>query len=190
MPGLDRVDRPGSGPNGHAPSLFMVPSAARRPRGRRHRVDRYPCPCRNESSGEPRRAPCERAPGHCPSTPLPCEAGNGAIAGHRRTYGRPFHNVDRLGPGDIITLETPIGSCDYQLREDPFVVQPEDVWVVDPTPDPVVTLTTCEPKGSAGEASSCVPSWSTRPLRDLGHRPPHVAVDDPPRRLPPVSPAA
>lgn len=89
--------------------------------------------------------------GHYPSTPLPCEAGNVSIAGHRTTYGRPFHNVDRLGPGDVITLETPIGSCDYELREEPFVVQPEDVWVVDPTPEAVLTLTTCEPKGSAAK---------------------------------------
>src|SRR5205807_1631835 len=28
--------------------------------------------------------------GHYPSTPLPCEKGNVAIAGHRTTYGKPF----------------------------------------------------------------------------------------------------
>lgn len=89
--------------------------------------------------------------GHFPDTVLPCEAGNVAIAGHRTTYGRPFHNVDRLGPGDVIKLETPIGSCVYELREAPFVVDPGDVWVVDPTPTAMVTLITCEPKGSAAK---------------------------------------
>lgn len=89
--------------------------------------------------------------GHFPSTVLPCEAGNVGIAGHRTTYGRPFHNIDKLGPGDVITLETPIGSCVYELREAPFVVDPTDVWVVDPTPTAMVTLATCEPKGSAAK---------------------------------------
>lgn len=89
--------------------------------------------------------------GHFPSTVLPCEAGNVGIAGHRTTYGRPFHNIDKLGPGDVITLETPIGSCVYKLREAPFVVDPADVWVVDPTPTAMVTLVSCEPKGSAAK---------------------------------------
>src|SRR5438309_69356 len=47
--------------------------------------------------------------GHYPQTPLPCEPGNVAIAGHRTTYGKPFANVDRLKAGDIIELDTPIG---------------------------------------------------------------------------------
>lgn len=89
--------------------------------------------------------------GHFPSTVLPCEAGNVGIAGHRTTYGRPFHNIDKLEMGDVITLETPIGSCVYELREEPFVVDPADVWVVDPTPTAMVTLVSCEPKGSAAK---------------------------------------
>lgn len=87
--------------------------------------------------------------GHYPATPLPCEPGNVAIAGHRTTYGRPFHNVDRLKPGDTIVLETPVGSCTYVLEREPFVVRPSDTWVVEPTAASLLTLTTCEPKGSA-----------------------------------------
>src|SRR5437016_12922936 len=60
--------------------------------------------------------------GHYPSTPLPCEAGNVAIARHRTTYGKPFANIDRLGPGDVIVLETPVGSCTYEVSRAPFVV--------------------------------------------------------------------
>ncbi len=88
--------------------------------------------------------------GHYADTPLPCEIGNVAIAGHRTTYGRPFHNVDLLEVGDEITLNTPIGSCTYAVSEEPFTVSPSQIEVVANTPDEaMLTLTTCHPKGSA-----------------------------------------
>ena len=88
--------------------------------------------------------------GHYPATPLPCEIGNVAIAGHRSTYGRPFHNVDLLEVGDEITLETPIGKCTYAVSEEPFIVAPRQTDVVANTPSrATLTLTTCHPKGSA-----------------------------------------
>ena len=88
--------------------------------------------------------------GHYPATPLPCEVGNVSIAGHRTTYGRPFHNVDKLAEGDEITLETPIGTCTYRVSRAPFIVSPVDTEVVANTPEEaVLTLTTCHPKGSA-----------------------------------------
>ena len=87
--------------------------------------------------------------GHYPATPLPCEPGNVAIAGHRTTYGKPFHNLDLLKPGDTIVLETPIGSCTYKMVKPPFVVLPSETHIVDATPVPMLTLTTCHPKGSA-----------------------------------------
>jgi len=87
--------------------------------------------------------------GHYPSTPLPCEVGNVGIAGHRTTYGKPFHDLDKLEPGDRITLETPIGSCTYEVERS-WVTVPTDVGVVANTPDRAqLTLTTCHPKGSA-----------------------------------------
>jgi sortase A len=87
--------------------------------------------------------------GHYPTTPLPCEPGNVAIAGHRTTYGKPFENLQMLVPGDTITLETPIGSCTYKITAPPKIVLPTDRSVIDPTPVPSLTLTTCHPKGSA-----------------------------------------
>ena len=45
-------------------------------------------------------------PGHYPGTPLPGEAGNSAIAGHRTTYLHPFYNLNDLVAGDSITIET------------------------------------------------------------------------------------
>jgi sortase A len=83
---------------------------------------------------------------------MPCEDGNVAIAGHRTTYGKPFANVDRLAPGDQITLVTPLGSCVYQVSRAPFVVLPFDSEVVGNTRGQHnLTLTTCHPKGSASQ---------------------------------------
>jgi len=91
--------------------------------------------------------------GHYPATPLPCEGGNVAIAGHRTTYGKPFADVDRLSEGDEIVLETPVGSCTYRVNRAPFVTNPRDFSVVanTATPPGMLTLTTCNPKGSARE---------------------------------------
>jgi sortase A len=97
--------------------------------------------------------------GHYPGYPLPCDVGNVAIAGHRTTYGKPFANVDQLNVGDQIILDTPVGSCTYQVDTKPFVVEPNDIAVVKtpPTPagpsgaDHLLTLTTCTPKGSAAQ---------------------------------------
>jgi sortase A len=100
--------------------------------------------------------------GHYPETPLPCEEGNVAIAGHRTTYGKPFANVDRLSPGDTIILQTPFEDCTYEIDKPPagrvlatgstagFVVTPSDRSVVSDTPGArSLTLTSCHPKGSA-----------------------------------------
>jgi sortase A len=101
--------------------------------------------------------------GHYPETPLPCEAGNVAIAGHRTTYGRPFGNVDQLKPGDTIELTTPIGGCVYQVSRDPWVVEPSALEVIDPTGERSLTLTTCHPKGSAAQRLIVRATW----VRDL-----------------------
>ena len=87
--------------------------------------------------------------GHYPQTPLPCEQGNVGIAGHRTTYGKPFHNLDLLKPGDDIILETPVGTCTYKVAKPWFTVTPNDTSVVAPSGDSLLTLTTCHPKGSA-----------------------------------------
>jgi sortase A len=97
--------------------------------------------------------------GHYPQTPLPCESGNVAIAGHRTTYGKPFGNLDRLKPGDTIELTTPIGGCVYQITKAPFPVDPTDLSVLDATADRTVTLTTCHPKGSAAQRLVAKATW-------------------------------
>jgi sortase A len=93
--------------------------------------------------------------GHYPGTPLPGEPGNVAIAGHRVTYGQPFHRLDEVRPGDLVELETPFAVHRYRVPDrvgdhgNPWVVAPDEIDVVGPAPGRVLTLTTCHPKGSA-----------------------------------------
>jgi len=94
-----------------------------------------------EGTDEPQ---LQLGPGHYPSTPLPGEAGNAAIAGHRTTYLAPFYNLDALVPGDTILVTTVQGTFLYQMTGNQ-VVDPSDVAVVAPTSTPQLTLTTCNP---------------------------------------------
>ena len=87
--------------------------------------------------------------GHYPNTPLPGEAGNVAIAGHRTTYGKPFANLDQLKVGNTIELDTPLSRDIYQVVQNPFAVDASDWSPIAQTPDKTLTLTTCHPKGSA-----------------------------------------
>ena len=89
-------------------------------------------------------------PGHYPTTPLPGQAGNVAIAGHRTTYLHPFYSLDALVPGDLIYITTLQGTFLYRVLGNQ-VVLPTDVAVVDPTPTPQLTLTTCNPRYSASQ---------------------------------------
>jgi sortase A len=95
-----------------------------------------------------------KGPGHYPSTPLPGQPGNAAIAGHRTTHGAPFNQLDELVPGDPIVVTTLNGIYTYRVTES-FVVDPSDISVLDPVVDEatgvenVLTLTTCTPEFSA-----------------------------------------
>jgi len=100
----------------------------------------------------------EAGVGHYPGTALPGEVGNAAFAGHRNTYGRPFHEIAELEPGDPVVVETAEGWFVYRATT-AEVVRPRDVDVVAPVPgDPtavpterLLTLTACHPVGSARE---------------------------------------
>ncbi len=94
--------------------------------------------------------------GHYAGTAGPGQVGNFALAGHRTTYGRPFHDVDRLEDGDRVVVETAAEVYVYEVssRE---IVRPGDVEVIAPVPDDpgaqptraLVTLTSCHPRYSA-----------------------------------------
>ncbi len=90
--------------------------------------------------------------GHYPDTPLPGEAGNVAIAGHRTTYGRPFNRMDELRPGDKVILTTPLARHVYEIETEPFVVDPMDWTPINEYPSGSwLTLTSCHPEGSAAQ---------------------------------------
>jgi len=102
----------------------------------------------------------KKGPGHYPETPWPGQAGNAAIAGHRTTYGQPFHDVDQLAEGDEIVVTTVQGRFVYEVRTT-AIVDPHEVavlgadhWDVDGDPttlDDTLTLTACHPKYSASQ---------------------------------------
>lgn len=89
--------------------------------------------------------------GHYPTTPLPGEPGNVAIAGHRVTFGRPFRHLDALRRGDRIELATPVGTFVYEVSVEPYVVAPGDLSVLAQDARSMLTLTTCNPVHSARE---------------------------------------
>ncbi len=90
----------------------------------------------------------QKGPGHFPTTPLPGELGNSAIAGHRTTWGEPFGDIDRLNTGDEIILTMLDGATFVYNVTSSEIVRPVDTWVI-ATTDPdvaILTLTTCHPK--------------------------------------------
>ncbi len=89
-----------------------------------------------------------RAVGHFPETPLPGESGNMALAAHRTT---DFYGLRNIRLGDQITITSPRGAYRYVVDQ-MFVVNPADVWVLDPSPDQVLTLVTCFPFDYHGSA--------------------------------------
>lgn len=76
--------------------------------------------------------------------------GSTAIAGHRTGWGSPFLNMDKVGPGDTITLETPDGTRYVYRVTGRRIVGPNEAWVLKGNPDSAastqLTLTTCDPK--------------------------------------------
>jgi sortase A len=86
--------------------------------------------------------------GHLPDTPLPWQAGNTGLAGHRDGFFRPLKDVKE---NDELRFVTPHGQFRYRVRHT-NIVRPEDVWVLDATATPSLTLVTCYPFSYVGNA--------------------------------------
>ena len=89
-----------------------------------------------------------RAVGHVPSTPLPGDAGNVVLAGHRDSFFRALRSVEE---GDEIEVTTPGATLRYAVTAIE-VVGSEDTDVMWPTKDKSLTLITCYPFHYIGPA--------------------------------------
>lgn len=89
------------------------------------------------------------AVGHMNNTASLGGSGNCALAGHRGgIYGAFFKNIHKLKTGDIVMLTDLDGDLyKYEVYEQ-FTVEPEDMWVADETEGSVLTLISCEKKGT------------------------------------------
>lgn len=90
------------------------------------------------------------SPGHYPGSALPGQTGNFAVAGHRSPG--LFWDLDKVQPGDIITVENKAHKIfKYQVTKN-FITNPQSWPEVSQTPPgfsqgaKVLTLTTCNPK--------------------------------------------
>ena len=93
-------------------------------------------------------ATLSRGAGHIEDTPFPGQAGNIGIAGHRDTVFRPLRNIH---VGDPLDLTAADRVFRYRITKT-LIVGPDDVYVLDPTDRPTMTLVTCYPFEFVGHA--------------------------------------
>jgi len=89
-----------------------------------------------------------RAVGHIPGTALPGQPGNVGLAGHRDTFFRPLKD---LRIKDEVRFSTLKGNFKYEV-ESLRVVEPENVGVLAPSRENVLTMVTCYPFYFVGPA--------------------------------------
>jgi sortase A len=90
-----------------------------------------------------------RAVGHVPSTQMPGEVGNSAIAAHRDTLFRALKDIKL---GDRVSFESPQGTFDYRVISTK-IVKPSDVSVLEPQGNQkLLTMITCYPFYYVGSA--------------------------------------
>jgi len=89
-----------------------------------------------------------RGVGHIEDTASPGSDGNSGIAGHRDGFFRGLKDIQQ---GDSIELETLRGTELYRI-ERTWIVDPDDVSVLDPTRERSLTLVTCYPFYFVGSA--------------------------------------
>jgi sortase A len=89
-----------------------------------------------------------RGSGHIEDTPFPGQPGNVGIAGHRDTTFRALRHIHL---GDVLEYKTADRLYRYRISKT-WIVGPDDVYVLDPTPQPALTLVTCYPFEFVGHA--------------------------------------
>ena len=89
-----------------------------------------------------------RGVGHIEGTAAPGTDGNAGLAGHRDGFFRALKDITG---GEMLELDTPEGRDVYQVTRT-WIVNPEEVSVLDPTPARALTLVTCYPFYYVGPA--------------------------------------
>ena len=92
----------------------------------------------------------DNGPGHWPGTAMPGQVGNVVVAAHRTSHGGPFRNIDQLVAGDMVVFTTEAGESPYRVTGTQ-IVDPDAIWIVDPTDTPTATLFACHPPGSVAQ---------------------------------------
>lgn len=92
----------------------------------------------------------DHGPGHWPGSALPGADGNVVVGGHRVSKHQVFRNVDQLVAGDEIIFSDAGGTHVYQVDR-VEIVEPTDIWIIDPTDTPTATLFACHPPGSTSQ---------------------------------------
>ena len=90
------------------------------------------------------RSILRRAPAHVPETALPGEPGNAVVRGHRLLWSGPFRDLDELGLGSEIHVQTLEGTSVY-LVAGIFSQDGRRVDMFEETSLPYLTLVTSDP---------------------------------------------
>ena len=81
--------------------------------------------------------------GKFPESTMPGEVGNFAVAGHRVSdFTDAFINLYKVKPGDNVIVTTKYGKYTYEVEES-FIVEPEQVEVLENADYEKITLITC-----------------------------------------------
>jgi sortase A len=91
-----------------------------------------------------------RGPGRHLETFMPGERQLVYIAGHRTTYGAPFGDIDKLKPGDPISVELPYATVDYRVTRH-RIVDDNDLSVLDTQHHEQLVLQACHPRFFASQ---------------------------------------
>jgi sortase A len=87
----------------------------------------------------------KKGPGRDLRTFMPGQGELVYIAGHRTTYLAPFAHIDRLEPGDRVTLEMPYATFVYRVTRHE-IVEADDLSVLQSHGREEVALQACHPR--------------------------------------------
>jgi len=90
-------------------------------------------------------ASLKKGPGRDRRTYMPGEGQLVYIAGHRTTYLAPFARIERLEPGDAVTLEVPYGMFTYRVFKHRIVAS-DNLSVLRSHGHEIVELQACHPR--------------------------------------------